>query len=775
MRLRFALHFSFGAILSVMLIVLSAAIFHVNASLHDLRVVVNQYVPFLKLVSESYNAFNDSIVIYDDFKHSEYVTFEKVSIYVKKLDRSIVKIKRKDTAAKVDWTEANKYRHELNNIIPTGAVYSQDEKVLSSAQIANLEENIGYIVFNLQRSLQESLYLLSESYPGVEFDRSSTNLFNLLFATSKVIKKYYGQKFSLTTKILNHLAISERNLRELLDLYSASIFGSEAKQSLNAGISFINRYQAAVILFDDEQKLGVSGASFDEIAASVTVAQFEAKQNLQNLIESTLGNITFTQQQIIAANMKQRNLFILAAIAAIILVAINLTVLNRVISSNINMVVRGAEYFAQGDLKYRIFVGHKKEYLTRLAIALNKMADTLHNRDIEKSIYLERLNKAERMEAIGLMAGGVAHDLNNILSGIVSYPEILLQKIPPESELRKPLTAIQKAGIRAADIVSDLLSYARSAGITKKIKSINILVEEYISSPEHEKLLESFPLIIFQLQLLTNTTFINCSESHVKKTIMNIIFNAFEAIDENQRGVCSLETQNISIKKDQAEELGIVPGNYIVLRIRDNGSGIPQSDIPHIFEPFYTTKKMGRSGTGLGLAIVYNSMQEHQGTITVESSKEGTCFELYYPTVDRPGNSGAKTLNVDELKSKKNERLLIVDDEESLRDIASRILMNLNYEVSAVSSGEDALLYLNSHEVDLIILDMHMGTGINGLKTYQQIIEINPNQKAIIVSGFAESELVQQAFNCGITEFVNKPYSSARLGTAIKNELHKSV
>ena len=214
------------------------------------------------------------------------------------------------------------------------------------------------------------------------------------------------------------------------------------------------------------------------------------------------------------------------------------------------------------------------------------------------------------------------------------------------------------------------------------------------------------------------------------------------------------------------------PGEYAVLQIVDNGTGISSDDLERIFEPFYTKKVMSRSGTGLGLAIVWNTTRDHDGYINVKSSEKGTLFKLYYPV-----SRGEVLPKKDKILIKDyighGERILIIDDEERQRKIASDILTRLKYNVKAISSGKEAISYLKKETVDLVVLDMIMPQGLNGRETFQEIIKIHPDQKAIIASGFSETEEVKLAQQSGARKYIKKPYTLEKIGIAVKEELKK--
>jgi len=381
----------------------------------------------------------------------------------------------------------------------------------------------------------------------------------------------------------------------------------------------------------------------------------------------------------------------------------------------------------------------------------------------------EQLQRSKKMEAIGLMAGGVAHDLNNILSGVIGYPELLLQTLPTDSDLRKPITAIHESGQRAATVVADLLTVARGAATIREVVNFNKLIQEYADSPECHNLRALYPAITIQSQLNAALATISCSPVHVKKCLMNLVLNAAEAIVDH--GTIEVSTNNQSIDEASGLEHEIEVGDYVVLQIQDTGPGIPESDLSHIFEPFYTKKVMGRSGTGLGLAVVWNTMEDHKGKVLVESSETGTCFQLYFPLSQEKGAfQSEKSKSVHHTHS--NEHILVVDDEPQLRDIASQLLQSFGYHVDSVSSGESALKFVHEKPVDLIVLDMLMEPGMNGRQTYEEIIKLYPGQKAIIVSGFSMSDDVKAAIRLGAAGFIKKPYSGVELSQMVKEALN---
>jgi PAS domain S-box-containing protein len=384
--------------------------------------------------------------------------------------------------------------------------------------------------------------------------------------------------------------------------------------------------------------------------------------------------------------------------------------------------------------------------------------------------HKEKLARSKKMESLGLLAGGVAHDLNNVLSGIVSYPELLLLDLPDDSQFRKPIETIKESGDRAVAIVQDLLTVARGVATAKEPLNLNDLIGDYLYSPEFITLKQFHPTVTVNTSLDADLLNIGGSHVHIRKVIMNLVSNASEAIEGS--GNVTLSTVNRYVDTPLRGYDDINAGEYAVLAVSDDGSGISTDDLERIFEPFYTKKVMGRSGTGLGLAVVWNVVQDHNGYIDVISNQNGTTFELFFP-ITRAELSGTDlSIPFKDLKGD-GEKILIIDDQESQRDISCKVLETFGYRTKAVSSGEKAIEFLKKNTVDLILLDMIMDPGINGRETYERIIKLHPNQKAIIVSGFAETDDVKETLKLGAGQFIKKPLTLKKIGLAVKEEMEK--
>jgi PAS domain S-box-containing protein len=389
----------------------------------------------------------------------------------------------------------------------------------------------------------------------------------------------------------------------------------------------------------------------------------------------------------------------------------------------------------------------------------------------ERKKLENKLQQAQKMKAIGTLAGGVAHDLNNILSGIVSYPDLILMDLPRESPLFEPIQTIQESGKKAAAIVQDLLTLARRGVSISEILNLNDIITEYLDSPQLAKLKSFHPLVEVKTHLDSALLNIKGSPVHLSKTVMNLVSNAAEAMPEG--GTVLIKAENQYIDKPIRGYDDVKEGDYVVLTVSDMGIGIHPDEISQIFEPFYTKKVMGRSGTGLGMAVVWGTVKDHKGYIHVESEMgRGAIFKLYFP-VTRKQHAEHQYDKKSVYYRGKGESILVVDDAQQQREIASKILSQLGYSVKTAESGEEAVAFLKKNTVDLIVLDMIMPPGIDGLETYERIIELNPMQKAIIASGYSETDRVKKAQQLGAGKYVKKPYTVQKIGLAVKSELEK--
>ncbi len=390
-------------------------------------------------------------------------------------------------------------------------------------------------------------------------------------------------------------------------------------------------------------------------------------------------------------------------------------------------------------------------------------------KDITDRKKLElQLLQAQKMEVVGNLAAGIAHDLNNILSGLVSYPDLLLLEIPKDNPLRDKIAFIQKSGQKAAAIVQDLLSLARRNITIPAVCNLNQIVSDYLTSIEYHRLQASHPNITITTDLAKELLNTKGSTVHLSKVIMNLLHNGMEAMPTG--GMIRVSTRNLRLDTAVDGYERIPAGEYVCMAVEDNGIGIPATFLPHIFEPFFTRKATTMSGTGLGMTIVWATVKDHQGYLDIRSGEgQGTALTIYLPAT-------AESLAVEQHQALLDnylgsETILVVDDSVEHLDITANMLKKLGYAVHTAGSGEEAVRMVERQPVDLVIFDMIMPKGIDGVATYQRILTIAPHQKAIIISGYSETEQVRAMQQLGAGPFVQKPFTMERIGMAVKTTL----
>ncbi len=435
--------------------------------------------------------------------------------------------------------------------------------------------------------------------------------------------------------------------------------------------------------------------------------------------------------------------------------------------------------------KYEFSIRRRDNQIRHLYISVTPYQDTYGNvegaiglfsdvteRKIEKEErqkLKDQLERAQRMESLAILAGGVAHDLNNILGPLVAYPEMILMKLPPDSPARKQIAMLGKSAREAADVIQDLLTLARRGRYEMKPTDINEVIESYLESANLAELKSRNPNILLETALDRDIGCISGSTPHLLKVIMNLVINAFDAMTSG--GKLTIKTGQARLDKLYGGLSTIEKGDYIIVRVRDTGIGIEEKNLKYIFEPYYSKKEMGSSGSGLGLSVVYGIVKDHRGYYDVNSTVGvGTEFILYFPlctTQVERHHDAQDTIGG-------TETILVIDDVAEQREIARELLSSLGYAVTTVNNGREAIKYLSKHSVDIIILDMIMEKDFDGLDTYGSILKYHPSQKAVIVSGFSATERVSQTMELGAGQYIKKPYTLKQLGLAIRKELDKN-
>lgn len=398
----------------------------------------------------------------------------------------------------------------------------------------------------------------------------------------------------------------------------------------------------------------------------------------------------------------------------------------------------------------------------------NPIGSVICLRDVSNQKKIEaQLQQAQKMEAIGTLAGGIAHDFNNILSAILGYSELALAELPPEASLKNKLEAIHSSGMRARDLVSQILAFSRKDDQVRSIVELHLIVQDAL------KLLRpAIPTTIDIQTQITSKCQILGDPSRIHQVIMNLCTNAFQAMLE-AGGTLTISLSHVKMEGKELALTRLPVGVYGKLIISDTGIGIPTENIKRIFDPYFTTKEKGK-GTGLGLAAVHGIVKSHGGAILVESQiGKGTAFEVYLPlTKDR--NDKRKKPESQILGGK--ERVLLIDDEQDILEIEKEMLEKLGYNIKAVDNAQEALKLFAGQpdQFDLVITDMTM-PHMTGDKLAGELRKIHPDIPIILCTGFSELISGDKAGTLGIKGFLMKPIGMKDLSRMIRNVLDKKA
>jgi signal transduction histidine kinase/ActR/RegA family two-component response regulator len=387
-------------------------------------------------------------------------------------------------------------------------------------------------------------------------------------------------------------------------------------------------------------------------------------------------------------------------------------------------------------------------------------------RDISEKKRLEaQLHYIERMEAIGTLAGGIAHDFNNLMMGMLGNISLILYDIGSDSPHYEKLKNIEKLIQSGSKLTSQLLGYARKGKYEVRALNLNQLVKE-----SSETFGRTRKEIVIHRELAENLFSVMADEAQIQQILMNLFINAADAMPLG--GELFLKTLNVT-----HEDIGDKPykpksGDYILLKVRDTGTGMDQKVMDRIFEPFFTTKELGR-GSGLGLASVYGIIKGHGGYIDVESKKgQGTIFSIYLPASEK---SIQKTSKIPQRILKGNENILLVDDEDLVINVGAQLLEKLGYTVLQAHGGREAVKIFTdaNHSIDMVILDMVM-PDMGGSEVFDRIKGIDPNVKVLLSSGYSIDGEAAEILKRGCEGFIQKPFSMEDLSRKIRDVLNKS-
>ncbi len=388
--------------------------------------------------------------------------------------------------------------------------------------------------------------------------------------------------------------------------------------------------------------------------------------------------------------------------------------------------------------------------------AKNDITETKRLRELE--------SRAERLETAGIIAGQVAHDFNNLLAPIAAYPEMIRDELPRIHPAHEYIDQIEEAAKGMAEINQQLLTLGRRGHYNQVVLNLNSIVSQAVKNIPHLT-----DTISVEVDLAPDLMNILGGGSQIHRVLTNLLCNAVDALDEV--GHIIVSTENI-YADDVFGVFGRIPkGEYVRLTVSDDGCGIPDDVVQKILDPFFTTKTSDKKrGSGLGMSVVDTVVKDHNGYLDLKTQPGiGTSFYIYFP-ITRLNSDTDETSDI----PGGTETILVIDDDKIQRDVTTQLLQRLGYIVSSVESGEDAIEFLKHTPQDLIILDMVMPGGIDGAETFEKIVEFNPAQRSVIVSGYSESARVRVAQELGAGSFVRKPLTRRAIATVVRSELDKA-
>ena len=382
-----------------------------------------------------------------------------------------------------------------------------------------------------------------------------------------------------------------------------------------------------------------------------------------------------------------------------------------------------------------------------------------------------QLQQSQKLEAIGQLAGGVAHDFNNMLTAIIGYTDLSLRRVGLENPIRRNLEETKKAADRAASLVRQLLAFSRKQILEPKVLDLNDVVKDM-----HKMLTRLIgENIKLATRLESDLGSVKADPCQVEQIIVNLVVNARDAMPRGGR--VTIETANVAVDDQTAlKHVAVNPGEYVMLAVSDTGSGMDQETQARIFEPFFTTKEVGK-GTGLGLSTVYGIVKQSGGNIWVYSEQGmGTVFKVYLPRIDGVTANMIAMQEQETSAARGTETILLVEDEEVVRGLTRKILMQAGYNVLDARSGDEAIRMCHAHAgpIDLLLTDVVMPE-ISGKEVADRLLELRPSIRVLFMSGYTDEAIVQHGVLDANVKFIQKPFTWVGLTKKVREVLNRKA
>ena len=479
-------------------------------------------------------------------------------------------------------------------------------------------------------------------------------------------------------------------------------------------------------------------------------------------------SVSKTQARTAATSAMYRYLLVFALIACVIMLGVQ-AASHRLLLHPIKELTRASRRLAAGDLGARVSASTTIPELHELAKDFDDMATAIEEREKERLLaemhrkeLEQQYHQAQKMEAVGRLAGGIAHDFNNMLTAILGYCELLLEDTKISTSNRTDIIEIEKAGKTAAQLTRQLLAFSRREIIKPAVLDVNAIVSA-VDKMLHRLVGEHIEM---KATLAPDLHAVKADRGQLEQVVLNLALNARDAMPDG--GCMSIETANVHLRDGVVSTyLTAPPGEYVMLAVRDTGSGMAPDVMVHLFEPFFTTKGTGK-GTGLGLATIYGIVKQSNGGIAVDSKVgHGSIFKIYFPRCDEHVAEDVAGAVVDQTASGK-ATILIVEDDPGIRELSTKILSRYGYKVLAAEGGEEARTICERHDgvIHVLLSDVVM-PGMNGPMVADMLTKMRPGLKVVFMSGYTDNVIVRHGVMERDLPFLQKPFTPERLASKI--------